>query len=313
MTKLRQRTPTDRVTESTFSELSIRDEFGIWLLNFIEEHVDSRDLDEEKDQEFVTRMCEILHKSNIGCQLVLSLTTALTSRFADRRQSVRDRAAILATLLFKKDEFDVQSRQCLPEYSRFLEGIAISEPKITNSKLSEPFEKSKCVYNDITCMEKPTNALFIQQALAILSERKDIPKMIKIYQDFSNILRRTTPSTFKRVSAPLFNELINLNTPAVYDFQFKSLANFLHRDFSFYDILLEELFKTGLETKQFYIIHTFCHLHTLLEESQQIIMHTKFCTKFVEYPGDFSPIVQRQCEEFILRGMELIYSISPYS
>lgn len=274
-----------------------------WLINFIEMHSRPADLSEWQDKQFAITICKIVKEKVLETKPARMLIDAIAARFADQRESFRDRAAILSTALFKRDEFNIKKLRSFKEFEELLD---IKAYKTECKEKEDEYVGGLYVENDLMGCDAPHSPIFIQNATAILKQHENINEMKMVHLEFENIIRRTSPRTLQRCSDGIFTELMNLNTPKLYDLQFKSLAILIKSVPHYFTKILDELFRTKLETKQFYIIYTLCYLHNIIDDELLLFeMHMEFCTKLMKYSGQFSEVVRKQCVEFILAGKRL--------
>lgn len=269
-------------------------------------------LDDAEDTEITKKMCILLNHSRLDDQQKIRLISGMVAHLADHRPGFVDRACVVATVLFRKDEFDIRNRSCYETFVKFLP-INLADNKNFNNKEISIFDQNELIQNDISRITTRRRPLFIQEAVKVLRKKAKTGEMLAVHLRMGEILGRTSDRSFLNHSGDLFELLLDLNVPDLYDHQFKSLALLIARDPTFYDKALGIFFESGLETKRFYIIYTFCHANGLVSDEQKIRMHVKFAERFVEHDGRFDPIVQRQVEVYVGMGLLLLSTVQPGS
>lgn len=275
---------------------------------------------EENDDEWCCKLLLIGIKHQIITKnLDFKVIAFITAHFGDRRESFIDRACFLATIFFKKDDFQAQKRKSFIKFEKLLTMQNIISERQTKTLNSGYIEVSNPNVNtlyyqydtpDKIIFDKVNNPIFLQKALIILQTSELDAQIKAVHYHFRSILDRTSKRTYEIYSDKVYEQLLDLSNNKVYDFQFKSLAYFLFRDLRYYEKALYKFKTTRLDTLRMYLLYSFDMLEDISDVPQKITVHLKFAEIILESEIDCDEIVKNQIFNFVEKGMRLAEKLS---
>lgn len=277
------------------------------LNTLIDKYIDINVLNDDEDTLITKKLCKLLYScDSVDCKVMLKLVTAISSHLTDHRIYFNERGKVLATVLFKKDDFNIKKLSVYEEFKEYIpQDIKNNDNELIELHKNDTDIFGAYVENDINILKPTHKILFIQQAIKVLRSSSNRDEIISVHTRFPQILERTDEFTFKHHSSQLFKELTRINVmDTIVDYQFKSLALLIKKDIKFYEKALDIFFGNSTDTLKYYILHTFCNLD--LDTDNLIKMHILFTERFLQYTGTFELIIQKQIEVYANKGIKLL-------
>lgn len=297
--------PSDLETR-VLEALNAVENLPLHITGLIERYVNAHSLNEAEDAELTKHILVVLKHLEIDEKDTLKLVAALAAHLAESRPAFNDRACLVATALFKRDEFDMAEKECYAEFAAFLPANITGAKKIDPRPNGTTFAGYEVIKNDATGQIGQYRPLFIQQAIKILRSKRNTEEMKAVHARMDGILRRTSHRSLRNHATGLFEVLLDLNTPELYNCQFLSLALLIAKTTEFYDRALKIFFESDVETLRFYILHTFIRVHEMVAAEERVAMHIKFAEALMAHDGQFDPIVQEQIDYYVNMGIRLL-------
>jgi hypothetical protein len=283
------------------------------ISGFIENFVNSNEIEIKLNKKEIKSILVALKYYKITDCVILKLVGFIAQMFLSENNDIKDAGSFIATALFGKDEFDAQTRNTFNEYKKFIkifkkqkkeyikyENFKNIQNQSTSMSFNDYKSNSKDIYDEIY------NPIYLQKALKIMQENKDLDALFSVHNSFSNIISKSTPRIINIYASSLFDKLLDISNNKLYDLQFKNLAIFLKICPHFIGKTVDRLKTTTSDVLKAFIIYTLDYLHDISDLKLKIELHLKVSETILQHSQDFDPTVRSLLIAFVKKGMRMV-------
>lgn len=265
----------------------------------------SKFINQIEDKELCKTILTFIKHCNLNDSIILKIIGFITERFAHQNCDFRDRACFIATALFKKDEFNANTRASFNEFEKFI------DPSIFKSKnkLYSKYENYTEIKNTQFLKPKYENMdlytpIYLEKALKIIKEGIDMNLILQVYNSFESILQRSTRRCIEIHSNEFFNQFLELTNLDLYDLQSKNLAILLKLNINLIEKLIERLKSANSDILKAFIVSTVDNLYDLLDYKNQVTLQLKMSELILNSSFKFDSITKSMLIAFVEKGMK---------
>jgi hypothetical protein len=272
----------------------------------ISENLYSIKLTDDQDVDICKKVIVAIKNSDLDENLILKIVQFITNRFADKRIEFNERACFVASVLFKNDAFDINSKATVDKFKNVLPGFLIKSPrKLKDENVTEVTNKIADFTLNSDYYDENTNPMFIQRALHILKNDCSKEAILAVHSTFPKILERASERIFKQFSKELFDQLIDLTHYDLLENQFKSLSFLMKKDLEFFYLALDIFSKSKSEVLKAFLLFSIEKLECMSDFDKQLKIHLAFAEIFSTDDFKIDESNRESIITFVKKGMEL--------